>query len=87
MTRLRTLLLAAFAATGCITTSFQKGLVESRARFDLDCQQVDVAELGNDTFGARGCGKRSTYIVVCTGGSARTDLCDAVADTPQAHQE
>lgn len=87
MTRLMTLGLGAFIAAGCITTSFQKGLVESRAKFDLDCEQIDVAELGNDTFGARGCGRRSTYIVICTGGSARTDLCNAVADTPQARQE
>jgi hypothetical protein len=43
--------------------------------------------LGNDTFGARGCGQWSTYIVICTGSSARTDLCNAVADTPQARQE
>lgn len=87
MARLNMLFFAAVAAAGCITTSFQKGLVESRAKFDLDCREVSVQELGNSTFGALGCGRRTAYIVVCTGGAARTDLCNAVADTPQAHQE
>lgn len=80
-------LLLSVMSTGCITTSFQMGLVESRAKFDLDCKDVAVSELGNDTFGARGCGQRATYVVVCTGGSARTDLCNAVSDTAPVHQD
>ena len=54
------LMLALVGASACITTSFQIHLVASRAKFDLDCDKVDVAELGNDTFGARGCGRRAS---------------------------
>lgn len=62
----------------CITTGFKKELVRERAAFDLECDKVKVRELGNSTFGATGCGKRETYLVKCTGGKARTDLCNAV---------
>lgn len=70
--------------SGCITASFKRDLVESRARFDLACQGVSVAPLGSDTFGASGCGQKSTYIVVCDGGAARRDLCNAMANNTTA---
>ncbi len=68
----------------CTTTgsrTFQSNLVKKRATFDLDCQDVSLTNLGNATYGANGCGKRKTYIVICDGGIARTDLCNAVDDT------
>lgn len=80
---IRRLIIAAsiLGSVGCITTSFKMGLVKSRAQFELECDPVQVSQLANDTFGARGCGKRATYVIVCSGGAARTDLCNAISDT------
>lgn len=77
----------ALGATGCITTAFQGDLVSARAKFDLECPRVAVVHLGNDTFGARGCGKRATYVVQCDGGAGRTDLCNARPDPVQVASE
>jgi len=55
---------AAFAAT------------RARASFDIDCEQVQMVRLGDVTrplqqmtvmsVGARGCGKKASYVVKCT---------------------
>jgi hypothetical protein len=66
-------------AAGCIaSTEFRTGLVADRARFELGCSSVNVSPLGGDAYGANGCGKRSVYLVKCTGGAARQDLCSAI---------
>ena len=44
------------------TVSGQREAVLKRAKFDLECERVDVSELGDRTFGATGCGRRATYI-------------------------
>jgi hypothetical protein len=38
-----------------------------RASFDLDCPEdsITVTELGGDTYGASGCGRRGTYVWSC----------------------
>jgi hypothetical protein len=38
-----------------------------RAPFDLDCpkRRIRYRKLGPDTIGARGCGRRATYVKVC----------------------
>jgi hypothetical protein len=32
-----------------------------RARFEMNCPDVEVSELGGRAFGARGCGQQATY--------------------------
>jgi hypothetical protein len=51
------------ALTSCATAN-RRDAVLTRAPFDLDCprDQINVDELGDRTFGARGCGKKATYL-------------------------
>lgn len=37
--------------------------VRSRATFEIDCpiQRVEVTEIGESAYGARGCGRRASY--------------------------
>ena len=70
MLRLRPLSIAAlFLASGCS----REGSVRTRAAFDLDCpeEQVSVQTISSydATFGARGGGKRATYIWRSSGGA------------------
>lgn len=46
-------------------TSNRRDAVMSRAPFDLDCpaSSIQVVDLGDKTFGAKGCGKKATYTV------------------------
>jgi hypothetical protein len=41
--------------------------VRKRAAFDLNCdEKITVLDLGNgNAFGAKGCGKRASYVVHC----------------------
>ncbi|NVB84865.1 MAG: hypothetical protein HOV81_41225 [Kofleriaceae bacterium] len=59
---MRLLVVAVVFVLGCTHT--QVGTVRKRAAFDLACpyQQVVVQEIGRETYGARGCGKRATYL-------------------------
>jgi hypothetical protein len=45
----------------------QKNPVVARAAFDLACapQAVVWYQLGNNTWGARGCGRQATYLYRC----------------------
>jgi hypothetical protein len=61
------------------SVAFRRGLVSQRAAFELQCENVSVTPLGGDAYGAAGCGKRSVYVVECSGGAARRDLCTALA--------
>ncbi len=58
------LLVSLLLLAGCAST--MQDAVLSRAAFDLECpsNQLFVQELGVRTIGARGCGKRATYIAV-----------------------
>jgi hypothetical protein len=50
---------------GCATVGENgRDAVMSRASFDLGCppQGIQVQELGDRMFGARGCGRRATYV-------------------------
>ena len=69
-----------FACTTIHSPEFRNDLVKKRATFDLDCADVNIYSLGNSTYGAKGCGKQKTYILVC-GGVLRTDSCNAIEDT------
>ena len=51
----------------CATASAEKDLVAKRAPFDLNCDEskIEYSEIGNETFGAAGCGRKASYIVEC----------------------
>ena len=68
---------------GCATANGEAA-VRQRAGFDLKCDnnQVTVQQLGDRMFGARGCGKRATYVTDrCWSGD--TDGCKAVLNGVQ----
>lgn len=55
-----------------------KGILDRQAAFDLDCtpDAIKSSELNGDTFGAAGCGRHASYVLICgTGG------CKAVQNT------
>jgi len=43
--------------------------LRSRAAFDLNCPEASLraVDLGNNTRGVSGCGRRATYLYVCRG--------------------
>lgn len=55
-----------------------KGLITKQAAFDLSCSadQIKLSALNADTFGAEGCGKKASYILLCPVGG-----CKAVQNT------
>ena len=59
----------ALAGLGCA----REGTVRTRAAFDLNCPEdkLEVVTLSSfdATFGARGCGKRATYLWRSNGGA------------------
>jgi hypothetical protein len=58
-------------------------VVKKRAAFDLNCpaQSLAVSEIGNRTFGVRGCDKQATYLA--TGECSTEGSCTAVMNSPK----
>ncbi len=50
-----------------------------RAPFDLECarENIQITKLGANTFGAVGCGKKASYVVICKGGME----CDVILNS------
>ena len=50
-----------------------------RAPFDLDCkrEEISITKLGGNTYGATGCGKKASYVVICRGGME----CDVILNS------
>jgi hypothetical protein len=48
-------------------------LVQRQAQFDLKCDATSVAvqRMNTDTFGATGCDRRASYVLICGGGNCR----------------
>ena len=67
--RLLTTVAAAGLLAGCVSAHTQAEAVMQRAAFDLECETgtLHVTELGSNVFGAEGCGRRASYVVVCPG--------------------
>jgi len=86
------------ALSGCMSdqefiASNQKAALsatEARAKFELNCQQVDASVLTSKvthtrfgyqrteyTIGVRGCGRQATYITYCL----ESTNCNAISDT------
>lgn len=63
-------------SAGCAGGARQ--VVERRASFDLDCpaEALQLEELGQCSYGVRGCGKKAAYIV--RPGSPDDQLCTCV---------
>ena len=84
--------LSLLLVTGCITPQYKKDVVQQQAAFDLGCPQsrVQIVALGNDQYGALGCGERLTYAIDClpqerTSCSARIVPGDGAAAQAGAH--
>ena len=71
----------AIASTSCSATMMS--VVKRRAAFDLNCpaQSLAVTELGNRTFGVRGCERQATYLT--TGECSTEGNCTAVMNSPK----
>jgi hypothetical protein len=53
-------------AIGCASASSVD--LQRRAAFDLDCKdEIKIVSLGSDVRGARGCGRKATYVERCNG--------------------
>lgn len=50
-----------------------------RAPFDLECkrEEIKITKLGANTFGATGCKKKASYVVICKGGME----CDVILNS------
>jgi len=64
--------------------------IQNRAKFDLSCQadQLEIQDLGSDTYGVTGCNKKATYICMCMNhffGACMKPFCSMdVAQNPPA---
>lgn len=102
--RLLPLLAIAAALSGCmndqqfIAANQQAAIAatESRAKFELNCQQVNSSILSSKvtdtrfgyqrteyTIGVRGCGRQATYLTYCLD----TTNCNALSDTARIGNE
>jgi hypothetical protein len=57
--------------------------VKRRATFDLNCpaQKLTITEIGNRTYGVRGCDKQATYVT--TGECSTASSCTALLNSPK----
>jgi hypothetical protein len=69
---------------GCSAMVDKTTFVKSRAAFDLDCQSVNVMEIGNLVYGATGCGRKAAYIVDCKTSFAET--CKAIMNSSNGNE-
>jgi hypothetical protein len=48
-------------------------LLQRQAAFDLKCERAGIAvdRLNSDTFGARGCGRQASYVLLCGTGDCK----------------
>lgn len=74
-------LVAAMCALGCQSTQMKVEAVTNRAKFDMQCDSVAVSEIGDNTFGARGCGRQATYVTEGNCGAALPARCTAVLNS------
>ncbi len=63
---MRAVLVASLLGTGCLftATTLHGGALRSRASYELQCpeKQLQITELGDNTAGVDGCGRRATYV-------------------------
>ena len=59
-------LIAAAALAGCAGSGGAfRTTVAQRAAFDMSCQNVTVQNIGGDSYGVSGCGKKASYTCIC----------------------
>ena len=74
-------------AVGCgvyMTEDLRIQKVTDRGKFDLSCQDVHVAKISETTYGAIGCDKKVSYVLVNCETPAVAKECTLVADNAQA---
>jgi hypothetical protein len=69
---------------GCAVMADKEKMVLNRAHFDLNCENINVVELGNKAYGATGCDQKATYLVLC--GGPYTAQCQAVLNSVNANE-
>jgi hypothetical protein len=75
------LLVMFVGATGCgQQLNVQVATVKRQAKFDLQCDQLEVQQLGDASFGVIGCGRRASYITEGNCGNQGVDYCQAIAN-------
>lgn len=57
---------------GCATAETLEGVVLERAEFDMGCDELQIVEIGPNTYGVRGCGQQTSYVIMSTGGSSNS---------------
>ncbi len=52
----------------CSSTKVAESKVAKRAAFDFECKEegITITEIDDRTWGASGCGRRATYLMMCT---------------------
>ena len=55
------------AAASADQAGENRDTLNQRAKFDLNCQSTQMVELGENTYGVTGCGRRATYVWHCSG--------------------
>lgn len=56
---------AVHVAPGASLDDSFRATVTRRASFDLSCDSVAAQNIGGDSYGATGCGKRASYTCAC----------------------
>jgi hypothetical protein len=65
--KLLSLFLFVFLLTSCASQGSKAYEVLKRASFDLSCDSkaIEIYDLGSNSFGAVGCGRKGAYVVTC----------------------
>jgi hypothetical protein len=70
---------------GCATNTNIMALVKHRAEFDMNCpaDQLTVLDLGNRSYGVKGCETRASYVVIgCDAGAVKAN-CKVVLNSDE----
>lgn len=85
---------AALALSSCVSFRYRaewESALQSRARFEMRCDQVNIAPLTHETFGstdaplyqgAEGCGQRMVYVATTSGYVLNSGGQDNIATEP-----
>jgi hypothetical protein len=57
----------ALSAASANQAADNRDTLNQRARFDLNCTNIQAVELSENTYGVSGCGRRGTYVWSCSG--------------------
>jgi hypothetical protein len=71
--------------TGCASMSEKKRvkMVSDRAAFDLSCDEVKLLKLSDTSYGAMGCQKKASYVLVDCDNNNWVEACKVSLDAVQ----